>query len=81
MLISGCILTVNTLAQGTTVVDDSIFSHVLNEQRKIRILLPDEYKSVSGAKFDVVFCLTGNRISMIFHSYTTLPGKRNCCLH
>lgn len=59
MLISGCILTVNTLAQGTTVVDDSIFSHVLNEQRKIRILLPDEYKSVSGAKFDVVFLLDG----------------------
>lgn len=59
ILISGCILTGNTLAQETVIFNDSVFSHILNEQRKIRILLPEEYKSTSDSKFDVVYLLDG----------------------
>jgi predicted alpha/beta superfamily hydrolase len=59
ILISCCILTGNTLAQETVIINDSVFSHVLNEQRKIRILLPEEYNPASDDKFDVVYLLDG----------------------
>ena len=50
---------VSTLAQETTIINDSIFSKVLNEQRKIKILIPEEYKPLSDTKFDVVYLLDG----------------------
>jgi predicted alpha/beta superfamily hydrolase len=59
ILISCCILTGNTLAQETVIINDSVFSHALNEQRKIRILLPEEYNPASDNKFDVVCLLDG----------------------
>lgn len=59
ILIIVCMPAVSTLAQETTIINDSIFSKVLNEQRKIRILLPEEYKPLSDTKFDVVYLLDG----------------------
>jgi predicted alpha/beta superfamily hydrolase len=60
MLMTGFVLSLNpATGQITTFVNDSIFSQVLNEQRKIRILLPEEYKPGSDAKYDVVYLLDG----------------------
>ncbi len=51
---------INTaLAQEPTIVNDSVYSKVLNEQRKIKISLPPEYKAGSDAKYDVVYLLDG----------------------
>ncbi|MBN1180879.1 MAG: chitobiase/beta-hexosaminidase C-terminal domain-containing protein [Bacteroidales bacterium] len=58
--IIGFVFTVNTvLAQGSAIIDDSIFSNVLNEQRKIKIYLPEEYRQDSNTKFDVVYLVDG----------------------
>lgn len=49
----------NALAQDATIINDSIFSNVLSEQRKIKIYLPEEYKPGSGSRYDVVYILDG----------------------
>lgn len=46
-------------AQQTITISDSIFSKVLNEQRKIKICLPEEYKPGSDVKYDVVYIIDG----------------------
>ena len=46
-------------AQEPTIINDSIFSKALNEQRKIKIRLPEEYKPGSTAKYDVVYMIDG----------------------
>lgn len=46
-------------AQETTIINDSIFSKVLNEQRKVKIYLPEEYKPGSDTRYDVVYLLDG----------------------
>lgn len=58
ILIMDYVLPLNTIAQVTTIINDSIFSQVLNEQRKVKILLPDE-KDLSATRFDVVYLLDG----------------------
>lgn len=60
MLMIVFILALNTaLAQQTTIISDSIFSKVLNEQRNIKICLPEEYKPGSNTKYDVVYITDG----------------------
>ena len=56
----GFVLALNTaLAQKPAIINDSIFSKVLNEQRKIKICLPEEYRPGSDTKYDVVYLLDG----------------------
>ena len=51
ILMIGFALALNkALAQESSIINDSIFSKVLNEQRKIKICLPEEYKPGSDAK-------------------------------
>ena len=60
IFIIGFVFAMNTvLAQSSTIIDDSIFSNVLNEQRKIKIYLPEEYRQGSNTKFDVVYLVDG----------------------
>jgi predicted alpha/beta superfamily hydrolase len=60
ILMIGFVLTLKTaLAQESTIINDSIFSKVLNEQRNIKIFLPEEYKPGSSAKYDVVYIIDG----------------------
>lgn len=47
------------LAQETSIISDSIFSKVLSEQRKIKVLIPEEYNPSSHTKYDVVYLLDG----------------------
>jgi predicted alpha/beta superfamily hydrolase len=60
ILLISFVLAINTaIAQETKIISDSIFSRVLNEQRKIKILLPEEYMPGSDSKYDVVYLLDG----------------------
>jgi predicted alpha/beta superfamily hydrolase len=60
MLIVGFALTLNSVkAQKPSIINDSVFSKVLNEQRRIKIFLPEEYKPGSDEKYDVVYILDG----------------------
>lgn len=49
----------SALAQELTIINDSIFSKVLNEQRRIKICLPEEYKQGSDTKYDAVYLVDG----------------------
>ena len=67
ILMIGIMLELNTaIAQETTIINDSLFSQVLNEQRKIEILCPQEYKPESDTKYDVVYLLDGEMHFDIF---------------
>jgi predicted alpha/beta superfamily hydrolase len=67
ILMIGFVLPLNpVLAQELAVISDSIFSKVLNEQRKIKICLPEGYKPGSDAKYDVVYLLDGEMHLDIF---------------
>src|SRR5258706_9714787 len=46
-------------AQSAPPLQDSIFSTKLSEQRKLRVLLPQEYKPGSPGKYDVLYLLDG----------------------
>ncbi len=67
IMMMGFVLALNSaLAQEPTIINDSIFSKILNEQRKIMICLPEEYKPGSDAKYDVVYLLDGEMHFDIF---------------
>ena len=60
LLSIGLVLAVDIiLAQGPTIITDSIFSEVINEQRKIKISLPEEYRPGGNTKYDVIYILDG----------------------
>jgi len=51
----------NSFAQNSSIINDSIYSQVLNEERELKILLPEEYQPGSDEKYDVVYILDGER--------------------
>ena len=60
IMMMGFVLALNaSLAQEPAIINDSIFSIVLNEQRKIKICLPEDYKPGSDVKYDVVYLVDG----------------------
>jgi predicted alpha/beta superfamily hydrolase len=60
ILMMSSMLSLNrAIAQEIKIINDSIFSHVLKEKRQIYILLPEEYKSSSDTKYDVVYIIDG----------------------
>lgn len=59
ILLMSSVLSIKSTAQETSPINDSIFSSVLKEQRRITILLPEEYNSLSDTKFDVAYLLDG----------------------
>jgi predicted alpha/beta superfamily hydrolase len=45
-------------AQQTNITkEDSLYSHVLNEQRKMHVVFPLDYDSTKTAQYEVVYCL------------------------
>jgi predicted alpha/beta superfamily hydrolase len=46
-------------AQQPAIINDSLYSKALNEQRKITICLPEEYKPGSNTRYDVVYIIDG----------------------
>ena len=60
MLMIDFVLALNiALAQQPAVINDSLFSKALNEQRKIMVYLPEEYKPGSNTRYDVVYIIDG----------------------
>ena len=53
-------------AQGNTVINDSIFSNVLNEERTLKIVLPDTYKPGSSNRYEVIYLTDGEWVSELF---------------
>ncbi|SEW15930.1 Predicted hydrolase of the alpha/beta superfamily [Chitinophaga sp. YR573] len=47
------------VAMAQTVIKDSIYSTIMKEQRKIEVVLPDDYKPGSGARYDVTYVTDG----------------------
>ena len=47
------------MAQNAGIINDSVYSGVLKENRRLMIGLPEEYKPGSGVKYDVVYILDG----------------------
>ncbi|WP_299156846.1 alpha/beta hydrolase-fold protein [uncultured Tenacibaculum sp.] len=50
-------------SQEDRLIQDSLYSNVLNEQRNIRIILPKEYKPNSKETYDVIYVLDGKRVA------------------
>ncbi len=49
-------------AQETQVINDSIYSSILKEQRSIKIVLPENYKPGSDEKYETIFLTDGEWI-------------------
>ncbi len=59
-MLIGFVIALNTaISQEPKIIDDSIFSPVLKEQRKIKILLPEGYKPGTDVKYDVIYIIDG----------------------
>jgi len=60
------ISTPGVYAQNASVINDSIFSNILNEERSIKVILPDEYKPGSSEKFEVIYLTDGEWVLDFF---------------
>jgi predicted alpha/beta superfamily hydrolase len=49
-----------SFAQDLTPIQDSVYSEVLKESRKLKIYLPSDYKPESTSKYDVIYVLDGD---------------------
>ena len=55
---------INTIySQESRLIQDSLYSNILNEQRNIRVILPKEYKSNPEKAYDVIYVLDGERVA------------------
>ncbi len=53
-------------AQNNSVINDSIYSDILKEQRSIKVLLPDNYKSGSSERYEVIYLTDGEWVAELF---------------
>lgn len=53
-------------AQGFTEVNDSIFSTILQEQRSLKVFIPDTWKKESTEKFEVIYLTDGEWVKELF---------------
>ena len=53
-------------AQEQSVISDSIYSDILQEQRSIRIVLPETYQPGSGDTYDVIYLTDGEWVVNLF---------------
>lgn len=53
-------------AQGFTEVNDSVFSAVLQEQRSLKVFIPDTWKKDSTEKYEVIYLTDGEWVSELF---------------
>lgn len=63
LLILGYINT--TYSQEGRLIQDSLYSNILNEQRNIRIILPKEYDPNSEKTYDVIYVIDGESVAEI----------------
>jgi predicted alpha/beta superfamily hydrolase len=53
-------------AQDRSVISDSIYSDILNEQRSFKVLLPEEYEPGSEKKYEVIYLTDGEWVLNLF---------------
>jgi predicted alpha/beta superfamily hydrolase len=53
-------------AQGLTETKDSIYSDILQEQRTLRVFVPDTWKPGSEEKYEVIYLTDGEWVSEVF---------------
>ena len=77
IMIVGLSLALNMArAQQPTVINDSIYSNVLKEWRKIKIRLPEGYKPGDSTRYDVVYMIDGEWSYDVFHMIISLQRTR-----
>jgi predicted alpha/beta superfamily hydrolase len=55
-----------TNAQNSAIINDSLYSKILNEERSVKVILPDTYKPGSDEKFEVIYLTDGEWVSDLF---------------
>ena len=53
-------------AQNNSFINDSIYSDILKEERSVRVLLPDNYKSGSSERYEVIYLTDGEWVVELF---------------
>jgi predicted alpha/beta superfamily hydrolase len=53
-------------AQNNSVINDSIYSNILQEERSIKVILPDSYKPGSSEKYEVIYLTDGEWVAELF---------------
>ena len=53
-------------AQNNSVINDSIYSDILKEERSIKIIMPDNYKSGSSERYEVIYLTDGEWVAELF---------------
>lgn len=53
-------------AQGLTEVKDSIYSDILQEERSLKVFIPDTWKPGSDEKYEVIYLTDGEWVSEVF---------------
>jgi len=58
-ILTGGFLLLSIVATAQEIIKDSIYSNILKEQRKIEVVLPDDYKPGSPERFEVTYVTDG----------------------
>jgi predicted alpha/beta superfamily hydrolase len=69
MLLLICILFFSftgVFAQNSSVINDSIYSGILKEERSIKVILPETYKPGSSQKYEVIYLTDGEWVVDLF---------------
>ncbi len=71
LLIPSLLLVLNfglsvTSAQGLTEINDSLYSNILQEQRSLKVFVPDNWKPDSTEKFEVIYLTDGEWVKELF---------------
>ena len=56
----------NVSAQNNSVINDSIYSSILQEERSLNVILPDTYKPGSSEKYEVIYLTDGEWVVELF---------------
>lgn len=57
VIIAQFLLSLNSYGQNQVVQTDSLYSRILNEERKFHIVLPKEFNPTADVTYEIVYCL------------------------
>ena len=69
-----CVATISSFAQDPLIMQDSLYSAILKEQRNIQIVYPKGYNPASSEKYEVLYCLEGIP-AFVRSEYNFLAGE------
>jgi len=53
-------------AQNNFVINDSVYSNILKEERSVKVILPETYKPGSSEKYEVIYLTDGEWVAELF---------------